>query len=232
LPEIADQFSVGYFRNFRQNTYETSLEIYYKDLQNQIEYRDGANVMFSSAIESEYVYGMGNAYGVELYIRKKTGRLTGWFAYTWGKTNREFPQINQGKKFPARYNRDHDFSIVAVYKLTDRLSVSGTYIYYSGNSVTFPSGKYSVKNIIVPYYTERNAYKMPDYHRLDLSFTLEGKKHHRYSSSWNLSIFNAYARQNPNLIIFKQDENNPERTIAVQQSYFSIVPALTYNFNF
>lgn len=233
-PEISDQYVLGFFKNFNSNQIESSVEAYYKDLQNQIEYRDGSNVLFSSNVESEYVYGKGKAYGLECYVKKNSGRLTGWMSYTLGRTERSFSQINKGKAFPARYDRTHDFSIVAIYQLSERVSVSGSWVYYTGNAVTFPSGKYFIQGITTPLYSSRNAHRMPDYHRLDLGLTLEGKnnKKKNYKSSWNFSIYNAYARQNPHSINFMQDEVNPNKTKAVQTSMFSIVPSVTYNFEF
>lgn len=231
-PEIADQFAIGYFKNLDESKYELSLETYYKDFRNLIEYRDGANVLFSSNVEAEYVYGNGQAYGLELYLRKKTGRLTGWVSYTLGRTDRTFEKINNGKKFPARYDRTHDFSITGIYKLTNRLSLSGTWIYYTGNAVTYPSAKYNIEQFAVPLYSKRNAHRMPDYHRLDLSLTLDGRKRKRYESSWNFCIYNAYARLNPYAIEFRQDENDSQRTKAIQLARFTIVPSITYNFKF
>ncbi len=233
-PEIADQYALGYFRNFKKNMYEASIEGYYKNLRNQIEYRDGADVLFSSAIESEYVYGKGQAYGVELFARKNKGRLTGWLSYTLGRTERKFNQINNGNTFPARYDRTHDFSVTGIYKLNERISLSASWIYYTGNATTYPSGKYTIEHIVTPFYTERNSYRMPNYHRLDLGLTLEGKKNknRKYQSSWNFSLYNAYGRQNPYMIQFKQDTNNKARTIAEQTAMFSFVPSITYNFKF
>ena len=231
-PEIADQYSIGYFKNLKSNKYETSVEVYYKDLQNQIEYRDGANVLFSSDIESEYTYGKGTAYGIECYLRKKEGRLTGWMSYTLGKSERKFDEINNGKVFPTRHDRTHDFSIVAIYQLTKRLSASASWVFYTGNAVTYPRGRYVIEGYQVPYYSNRNADRMPNYHRLDLSLTLEGKKRPKYHSSWNFAIYNAYMRENPYTITFREDENNTGVTKAYQTSMFSIVPSITYNFNF
>ena len=234
LPEVADQFALGYFKNFDNNQYEASVEAYYKYLQHQIEYRDGANVLFSSDVEREYVYGKGQAYGLELYLKKKQGKLTGWISYTLGRTERRFDQINNGKAFAAKYDRTHDISVVGIYSFTKRLSVSGSWVYYTGNAVTYPCGKYYIQDITTPLYSERNAQRMPDYHRLDLGLTLEGKHNDekRVKSTWNFSIYNAYARSNPYTINFRSDELNPDRTVAIQSSMFSIVPAITYNFKF
>ena len=245
-PEIADQFAVGYFRNFFNNAVEGSIEVYYKDMQNTIDYRDGAEVTLNPTVEGELLYGRGRAYGMEFLLRKKKGKFTGWVAYTLAKTERLFDEINNNTWYPARQDRRHDLAIVGIYTLNDRLTFSGTWVYQTGNAVTFPSGKYEIDGQIVNYYTERNGYRMPDYHRLDLGVTLNNKNYkividpetgqekrvpRRWESSWNLSVYNAYARENAYSISFKE---NPEtgQTEAVQLALFKIIPSLTYNFKF
>lgn len=232
LPEIADQYTIGYFRNFKNNMFETSVELYYKNLDNQIDYRNGANLILNNKVESQLVFGRGWAYGAEFLIRKKYGRLTGWISYTLSKTNRQFPDINGGKVYLAKQDRPNNIAIVGMYELNQKLTFSATWIYISGNVVTFPSGRYLVDGNIVPYYTERNGYRMPDYHRLDLGLTWQRKKTAHFESSWNFSIYNAYGRSNAYAINFQQDPNNPTKMQAVQLSLFRFVPAITYNFKF
>jgi len=231
-PEIADQFALGYYRNFSNSKYETSVEIYYKDLQNQIDYKDGADIFMNEKVEALIVSGKGWSYGVELFIKKKYGNLTGWISYTWAKTERNFDDINNGETFPSKYDRTHDISIVGIYNLNERLSLSATWVFYTGNAVTFPTGKYMVDDHITPLYTERNGYRMPDYHRLDLGVTIRNKKEKKFESSWNFSIYNVYARQNAWTISFRTKKDNPVETEAVQLSLFSITPSVTYNFKF
>ena len=232
LPEIADQYTLGYFMNFLNNMLETSVEVYYKNLQNQIDYRNGANLILNNKVESQLVFGKGWGYGAEFLVRKKYGKLTGWISYTLSKTEREFREINGGHSFLAKQDRPHNISIVGMYELNTHLTFSATWIYYSGNAVTFPSGSYYVDGNIVPFYTERNGYRMPDYHRLDIGLTLQRKKTGRFESFWNFSIYNVYARENAYAINFQPDPNNPMKMQAVQLSLFRFVPAVSYNFKF
>jgi hypothetical protein len=232
LPEIADQYTLGYFRNFSNNMYETSVEVYYKSLQNQIDYRNGANLILNNKVESQLVFGKGWGYGAEFLIRKKYGKLTGWISYTLSKAKRQFPDINAGTTFLAKQDRPNNIAIVGMYELNPKITFSATWIYISGNPVTFPSGRYAVDGNIVPYYTERNSYRMPDYHRLDIGLTWQRKKTATFESNWNFSIYNVYARANAYAINFQQDPNNPTKMQAVQLSLFRFVPAITYNFKF
>ena len=232
LPEIADQYTLGYFRNFSNNMFETSVEIYYKTLQNQIDYRNGANLILNNKVEAQLVFGKGWGYGAEFLIRKKYGKLTGWISYTLSKTKRQFPDINNGNVFLAKQDRPNNIAIVGMYELNPRLTFSATWIFISGNVVTFPSGRYYVDSNIVPYYTERNGYRMPDYHRLDIGLTWRRKKTATFESNWNFSIYNVYARANAYAINFQRDPNDPTKMQAVQLSLFRFVPAISYNFKF
>ncbi len=167
-PGIANQYSVGYFRNFADNVIETSIEVYYKDMYNQVDYRDGADVLFNELVEAELVFGKGRSYGIEFFVKKRLGKLTGWIGYTLSKTEKQFEAINDGEWYSARQDRTHDVSIVGTYAFNKRLSVSATWVFYTGDAVTMPSGVYIVDFRPVPLYTERNGYRMPNYHRLDL----------------------------------------------------------------
>ncbi|MGM0620206.1 MAG: TonB-dependent receptor plug domain-containing protein, partial [Bacteroidota bacterium] len=231
-PKISDQFSAGYFRNFFDNEFETSLEVYYRDLKNQIDYKNGAELIFNSTVEAELVFGRGWAYGAELMMKRNYGRLHGWLSYTWSKTMRQFDDINNGKAFPARHDRTHDISVVGMYDINDKLKLSATWIYYTGNAVTFPSGRYEIDGKTIGYYTERNGYRMPDYHRLDLGLVWQRKKTDKFESSWNFSVYNAYARENAYFIQFREKEDNPGVTEAVQVSLFRAIPSVSYKFKF
>lgn len=231
-PELADQVSLGYFRNFFQNKYELSVEGYYKDMQNQIDYKDGANVTNSNVVETELLYGRGRAYGVEFFLKKKIGKFNGWIGYTLSRTEKLIDNINSSDWYPARQDRTHDLSVVAIYDLTKKLTVSATFVYYTGNAVTFPSGKYTVADQVVFYYTERNGYRMPDYHRLDIGATWKLKERKRFSSELAFSIYNVYARENAFIINFRENENDPSKTEAVQIALFKMVPSISYNFKF
>ena len=231
-PEIANQYAIGYFKNFSDNKFESSVEIYYKDLKNQVDYKNGANLMLNPYVESQLVFGIGRACGLEFFLKKRMGKFTGWISYTLSKTEKQFDDIDQGKWFPARYDRVHDISIVAMYKISEKLNVSATWVYYTGDAVTFPSGKYTIEGETVSYYTERNGYRMPDYHRMDIGVTYFNKKTEKTESSWNFSVYNAYARENAYAITFRENANDPSKTEAVRVSLFKIIPSITYNFKF
>jgi hypothetical protein len=231
-PEIADQVALGYFRNFSKNKYETSVEVYYKDMQNQIDYKPGTNIILNPTVESELLFGNGWSYGAEFLIRKRKGSFTGWIGYTLARTERQFDDVDDGNVYPSRYDRTHDISVVASYAISERLTVAATWVYNTGNAVTFPSGKYEFEGETINFYTERNGYRMPAYHRGDLSLTLDGKKREKFNSSWNLSIYNIYNRMNAYSISFRDSETVPGTTEAVQLSLFGIIPAITWNFKF
>jgi len=231
-PGVSDQFSVGYFRNKDDNTYEFSAETYYKHMNNIIDYRDGSQLIGNEDVESQLVYGQGRAYGIELFVKKKAGKLTGWIGYTLSKTERKFDAINSGQYYPATYDRTHDLSLVGMYKAGKRITVSATFVYGTGNAVTYPQGKYTVGGVTTFYYPQRNTDRMPAYHRLDLGVTLDGREHKRFHSSWTFGLYNAYNQKNPYTITFRDKENDPSRTEAVKTSLFGIVPSITYNFKF
>jgi hypothetical protein len=232
-PEISDQISLGYFRNFKNNKYQFSIESYYKNLKNQVDYKNGADINSAPDIESELLYGKGRAYGMELLVKKTQGKLTGWIGYTLSKTERKIEGINNGNWYNARQDRTHDLSVVTMYELSDRWSLSGLFVYNTGNAATFPSGKYGIGDNTVFYYTERNSYRVPAYHRLDFGATYtKPHKNKKYESSWNFSLHNVYGRQNAFSIAFEDDPNDPTRTRAVQTSLFRWVPSITYNFKF
>lgn len=231
-PQIADQVSLGLFKNFNKNRFESSLEVYYKQLYNQIDYKNGADLIFNSTVETELVFGKGWSYGAEFLLKKNYGKLNGWIAYTWSKTMRQFDEINDGIPFPARQDRTHDLSIVGMYKLSEKLTVSATWVYSTGDAVTFPSGRYEIDGQTVGYYTERNGYRMPSTHRLDLGMTWFRKKTRKFESSWNFSVYNAYAHENPYYIYFQEVEDQPGTQEAVQVSLFKIIPSVSYKFKF
>ncbi len=231
-PQIADQVSLGYFRNFKENEFESSVEVYYKDLKNQIDYKNGAELVFNSTVEAELVFGRGWAYGAEFMFKRNFGRVNGWVSYTLSRTMRQFDEINNGNVFPARQDRIHDLAIVGIYDISPKWSLSANWIYYTGNAVTFPSGKYEIDGLIAGYYTERNGYRMPPYHRLDIGLTWQRKKTEKFESSWNFSVYNAYARENAYFIQFRQNADNPAKTEAVQFAVFKAIPSVSYRFKF
>lgn len=231
-PELSDQVSLGYYKNFGGNAYEFTAETYYKTLQNQIDYRNGANIFTNQPIETQLLYGKGRAYGLELLIRKKTGRLTGWLGYTISKTERQVDGINNNQWYNARQDKTHDISLVGIYQLTQKWTLSANWIYSTGNAVTFPNGKYKMLGHSYFYFSERNASRMPDYHRLDLGATRLLKQTKKFSSELNFSLYNAYGRSNAYRINFRDNEFDPNRTEAVKTTLFRFVPSISYNFKF
>ena len=231
-PQLADQVALGYYQNFGGNAYAFSAESYYKYMQNQIDYRNAADLQANEHIEGELLYGEGRSYGVELYLKKQQGRLNGWLSYTLAKSERQFDGINNGAWFDARQDRTHDLSAVAMYQLSPRWNLSATFVYSTGNAVTFPSGKYTVDGRTLWYYTERNGYRMPDYHRLDIGATWESNVSKRFQSSWTFGVYNAYNRKNAYIIDFRESEANPNRTEAYRIALFGIIPSITWNFKF
>jgi hypothetical protein len=231
-PGIADQLSLGFFKNSKDNVYEFSTEVYYKKMQNQIDYQNGAQLLGNQDVESQLVYGQGRAYGVEFFLKKKRGRLNGWIGYTLSKTENRFDAINNGRYFAATHDRIHDMSIVGIYQLAKRWTISATFVYGTGNAVTYPHGKYKVGGLTTFYYPERNADRLPAYNRLDLGVTFEGREHKRFHSSWTFGLYNAYNRKNPYTVTFEDSENDPTRTDAVKTSLFGRIPSVTYNFRF
>jgi TonB dependent receptor/CarboxypepD_reg-like domain/TonB-dependent Receptor Plug Domain len=231
-PEIADQLSMGYYRNIHGNQYELSAEVYYKNMQNQIDYKNGAVLLANINVESQLTYGKGRAYGVELFAKKKYGLLTGWISYTLSRTERKFTQINNDSWYPATQDQTNNISVVVIYKLSKKWTLSSDFVYNTGNAVTWPSGKYQVGTNVGFFYSERNGYRMPAYNRLDLGATLQGKKTKKFESSWTFMVYNTYGRENPYFVQFQTDPGNPEKTQAVQYSLFRWVPSITYNFKF
>lgn len=231
-PGISDLASLGYFRNLKNGTYECSVEGYYKSMQNQVDYKDGANVISNSAIEPQLLFGQGRAYGLEFLFRKKAGKFSGWLSYTLARSEIQISGINSNNWYPARQDRTHDISLVGIYKLSDKWTVSADFVYYTGNAVSFPSGKYEVSGQTIFYYTERNGYRMPSYNRLDLSATKQLRHRKRFTSELTFSIYNAYGYMNPYIITFRDDPNDPSRTQAQQTSLFRWVPSISYNFKF
>ena len=229
-PEIADQISLGVFAATPDQAYDVSFEGYYRKVDNVLDYRDGKS--FSSEIEIERLIlpGEGKGYGAELAVRKNTGKLTGWLAYTlaWSKTR--IPGVNDGRWYDAINDRRHDISLVAMYRLGKRWMLNGTWVFNTGQAFTAPSGKYQIEENWVYYYTERNGYRTPDYHRLDVS-AVWTKKYRRSTHEWVFSIYNLYNRYNPYLINF-EDSNNGARTKAKQYSLFGIVPSVAFNIKF
>jgi hypothetical protein len=242
-PEIADQISIGYVQGFKKNNFELSTEVYYKNIQNQVDYKDGADINTVKDVESQLLYGIGRAYGLEFLLKKKEGQFTGWISYTLSKTERKINGINYNNWYNAKQDRTHDLAVVGVYTLNPRWSVSGVFVYNTGDAVTFPTGKYQIQGHsygfqydiqgqTVYQYASRNANRMPTNHRMDLSVTYDKKKTKRIQESWNFSLYNVYGRENAYQINFQEDPTDPTRTQIIQTALFRWIPSVTYQFKF
>ncbi|MFY0598935.1 MAG: TonB-dependent receptor [Cyclobacteriaceae bacterium] len=240
-PQMSDQFALGYFRNLKNNAYEASVEVYYKEIGNMVDYVDGAKIIANNQIETQILAGDGRSFGAEFYLKKNTGRLTGWISYTLSQSERKVtglgendPGINNGKWYATNFNKLHDLSITGIYKLTDRWSLAGNFILASGLPSTYPKGRYEYAGIVVPHFEERNQDQLPTYHRLDLSATLKIKPKNGRTDrgEWVFGIYNVYNRINANSIYFKEDDTNPGQTNAFKSYLFGTTPNVTYNFKF
>lgn len=231
-PQKCDQFALGYFRNFRNNEIETSVELFYKNIHNVIDFADDAFFIGNLYVDGEVRAGIGRAYGAEFLARKNFGKLSGWISYTYSRSKRTVKDINFGEEYVSPYDRPHNVSIVLNYELTKRFDVSATWVYNTGQPVTYPYGKYTVDGVTYSIYNgERNKSRYPDYHRLDLSATLKCKDRHKnWKGEWNLSVYNAYGRKNTWAVIFLPDGENNIQT--QQISLFSFIPSISYNFKF
>ena len=236
-PQISWLYAAGVFKNFKENMYETSVELYYKRMQNQIEYQEGYTPNTLEDTEKFFTFGRGWSYGSEFFINKTKGRLTGWIGYTLSYTWRKFPKLNFGEKYPAKYDRRNDLSVVALYELTKRWKLSATFVYGSGNATTLPQRFYLVNGVLTQEYSRINEYRLPAYHRLDFAAIYSPKKNEtrKWKSEWVFSIYNVYSRKNPYFIYFDQSGSAYDGTLKVQGkqvSLFPIIPAVTWNFKF
>ncbi len=246
-PEIGDQYTVGYFQSFGKNdNYEFSAETYFRQTDNQIDYIDGANLLINEYLEGELLTGKGRAYGLELYLQKKEGRFNGWVAYTLGKTELQVEGINNGEWYATRYDQRHNLKVTGFYEINKRLSASANFTFVSGTPATFPTSRYVVQGILIPYNANesRNNVRLPAFHRLDFSLRLDGKtvksngKQRKNTDYWVFGLYNVYARKNPFSIYFTQGDkrvpvgsaiNSEARQIAI---IGTIVPSVSYNFHF
>jgi len=235
-PQISWQYAAGVFKNFNDNTYETSIELYYKSMQNQIEYREGYTPSIRDT-EEEFVFGKGWSYGAEVFVNKARGKFTGWIGYTLSWTWRQFDQLNDGEKYPAKYDRRHDLSVVGIYELSKKWKLSAVFVYATGNATSLPERFYIIEGSLTQEYSRINQYRLDPYHRLDFSATYVPKPNSpkRFKSSWVFSIYNVYSRLNPYFIYFDQSGSPYDGSLQVQAkqvSLFPIIPSVTYNFKF
>lgn len=234
-PQIGDQYAIGIFKNFAKNKYEASVEVYYRDMKNQLDYRESYVDNASQDVELDFVFGAGEAYGAEFYVNKAKGRMTGWLAYTWSRSRRWFDEIESGRKYAPVYDRTHDLSIVATYDLSKKLDLSSTFVFGTGRPFTPIAGIYFIDQRTRLYYGPRNSERLEDYHRLDVSLTYTPKPDavKRFHSSWTLSIYNIYNRKNTLFLDTDFEINNEANYIEAQASKFAIfpiIPSITWNF--
>lgn len=235
-PQNCYQYALGYFRNFFNNKWETSVEVYYKKLLNQIEYKEGYTPSANEQLEESFVFGTGDSKGLELFLNKKSGDFTGWISYTLSYTNRTFPDLNGGKTFPYRYDRRNVLSVVGNYRINDRWTLGAVFVYNTGIAYTLPVAKYFFEGSVVTEYGPINSFRLAAYHRMDISATYDGKKRKHVDDSWTFSVYNVYNRLNPFFIydeitgVFLQD---PSINIQARQvTIFPILPSITWNFKF
>ena len=237
-PQRSSQFSAGIFKNSEDTMYEVSLEGYFKTLDNMLDYKVGAELLLNTAIETEVLQGKGKTYGVEFLVRKAKGKLNGWLGYSYSKSliqldskfNEE--RVNNGKYFPSNFDKPHDLSLVANYKLTKRYSLSANFLYQTGRPVTYPVGKYIFNGTEYVAYSNRNQFRIPDYYRLDIGVNIEGnhKVKKLAHSFWNVSIYNVLGRNNPYSVFFVTENKEIK---AYKSTIFSVpVPTITYNIKF
>ena len=236
-PEVADQVALGWFGNFRNNAYEASVEVYYKDMQNQIDYVRNSDLLLNQFVEGDLLFGKGRAYGAEFYLKKNKGKLTGWLSYTLSRTERLVEGINRDEWFPARFDKPHNVTAVGIYALSPRWTLSSNFTVTSGTPATFPTNRFVWNGWSLPhnYYNARNNNRIPAYHRLDLAATLKSKRKlfGKGESEWVFSAYNVYNRRNPFSVYTRLNENDNLRTEAIRYAVIgTIVPAITYNFKF
>ncbi len=241
-PQIANQYAAGFFKNFNNNMFETSLEVYYKDFENQVDYIDGADLFVNELIEAELLVGDGRAYGVEVQLEKKKGQFTGWVSYTLARSERLVPSINNDEWYPSRFDQTHNLSTTLFYEFNDRWTVSGNFVFNTGTPATFPTGRIEQQGFVIPEVSNdvRNNVRIPNFHRLDLSATFRGKKYDqkKLKGEWVFAAYNVYNRRNPFSIFFEQDQvripnGDPIQTQAIRLSVIgSIIPSVAYNFKF
>jgi hypothetical protein len=239
-PQIADQVALGFYKNLKDDNYSIEVETYYKEVQNRLNYIDGANLVANEALEQVILNGRQRSYGIEFMFRKNTGKLNGWISYTLSKAEQQTPGrtlqetgINNGKWYNAVYDKTHNLAVTANYSLNKKWSFGSNFVYQTGQPTTYPNGKYEYLGITIPSYGLRNENRLPAFHHLDLSATLTPRKNdnRNWKGEWVFSIYNVYSRKNAASINFKQN-NDTGNNEAIQTSIFGIVPAVSYNFKF
>jgi hypothetical protein len=237
-PQNVDQVSIGYFRNFRSDLFETSIEVYYKKMRNSIDFKDHAELLLNEYLEGELRFGESFSYGAEFMIKKQRGKFNGWISYTYSRVFKDIPEINNGNPYPADYDKPHNISLILSYDFTNRLNFSMNWVYSTGAPRTMPTGRFEYEGMILPVYSDRNSVRLPDYHRMDIAVTYNFRKTNdegkpkRFNSSLNFSVYNLYNRHNTYSISFNQSPDDPYKTEATKTYLFKVFPTITYNFTF
>jgi hypothetical protein len=233
-PQRSDQFAIGYFNNSKDNTIESSAEVYYKKLYNVVDFKEFANLLLNEKLDGELRIGKGRAYGLELMSRINHKNLGGWISYTYSRTFRTIPTIENGREYRAPYDKPHNISIVFSYDMSSRITLSANWLYSTGQPFTAPVGRAEILGSLIPFYSQRNGERYPDYHRLDLAISIKPKKNQNrlWKGEWNISIYNVYNRKNAWAINFIQDPDNGNITYAEKTYLFPIIPSVNYNFKF
>ena len=242
-PEKGNIFVLGYFKNFLNNNIESSIEIYYKNLQNQVDYIDGADILINKYLEGDLLYGKGRSYGIEFFVKKKNGKLNGWISYTLGRSEVKINGINNFEWYPRRYDQTHNLKVTSSLEINKRISLSGNFIFLTGPPITFPTSKYVIQDFVIPHNgnNSRNDIRISNYHRLDISLIIKGKKVNKKGeikknkNSLIFGIYNLYNRRNPFSVYFSQGDSVVTNTKVPGQAIMvsiigSIIPAISYNF--
>ena len=239
-PQLLDQFALGYFKTFNNNTFSMEIESFYKTIKNRIDYIDGADLIANNAIEQVILNGEARAYGLELLLKKTEGNFNGWIAYTFSKSEQRTPGrtstetgINNGEWYKTPYDKTHDVSVTASYKLNNKWSLNSNFLFQTGQPSTFPNGQFEYNGITVPIYESRNSSRLPSYNRLDVSANYIPKPNStkRWKSEWVFGIYNIYNRKNAASITFRENRNSGSNE-ALRLSIYGIIPSVTYNFKF
>jgi hypothetical protein len=237
-PQFGVQYAIGYFINFADNLYESSVEVYYKTMDHLIEYTPGSSPGddVGDNADNNLISGSGESYGLELFLKKNYGRFNGWIGYTLSKTTRTFPEINKGNTYPAKYDRRHDVSVTGTYEINEHWTASAVFVFATGNTFTPILGRYFMDNgTLVTEYGDYNGYRMKDYHRLDISLNYKLLNNKKFNSSFNFSVYNIYNRHNPYFIYFDSEGEISQgvfKTFAKQVTVFPVMPSISFNFSF
>jgi hypothetical protein len=233
-PQYSNQYSIGYYKSFSESKYEFYTEFYFRRMGNIIDYKDNADLFLNPHLETQILKGKGQSYGAEFYLEKKIGKLTGWISYTLSRTTKQINGVNNGEPYPATYDKRHDLSVVILYKLSPAWDFGSIFKFTSGGYITIPEGSFQYYGAAFNYYTTRNGYKLPPYHRLDISFTYKNPKKQTkpWKPEWNFGIYNVYDHKNIFSLFIRMAESDMDTSQAYKMYLYGITPYVSYNFRF